>query len=213
MPSSAKSCLYSVFFDLQEAAPRVWRHYIVQKLFEFGLRGNLPFLLHSFLNNRSRMVAIQNVTSSPLTVENDVPQGEVFSVPLFLIAINDISKCVKFPLTQRLFADNYSISLRSSNPDRAHRLLQEVLNIITAWSNSNGFRFSSKKPTWLSSKKGVSLPALNPCFFKISKFHSVTQLNSLACTLIKTYLGQSHQNSDGEMHAIHQHPENYITPL
>jgi len=42
MPSSAKSCLYSVFFDLQEAFPRVWRHYIVQKLFELGLRGNLP---------------------------------------------------------------------------------------------------------------------------------------------------------------------------
>ena len=30
MPSSAKSCLCSVIFDLQEAFPRVWRHYIVQ---------------------------------------------------------------------------------------------------------------------------------------------------------------------------------------
>ena len=114
MPSSAKSCLYSVFFDLQEAFLRVWRHYIVQKLFEPGLRGNLSSLLQSFRNNISLMVKIQNVTSSPLTVEIGVPQGEVFSVPLFLITINDISKCVKFPLTQRLFADDYSISLRLS---------------------------------------------------------------------------------------------------
>ena len=106
------------------------------------------------------MARIQNVTSSPLTVENGVPQGEVFSVPLFLIAINDIFKCVKFALTQRLFADDYAIYLRSSNPTRARRLLQEVFDIITAWSNSKGFRFSSKKTYMVifRKKESHSLP-------------------------------------------------------
>jgi len=81
-PSSAKSSLYSVFFHLQEALPRVWGHYIVQKLFEIGLRGNLPSLvLQSFLNNRSLMVRIQNITSSSFTVENGVPQDEVSAFP------------------------------------------------------------------------------------------------------------------------------------
>jgi len=87
VPSPVNSYLYSVFFDHQEAFPHIWRHCIVQKLFELGLRGNLSSLLQSFLNNRSLMIRIQNVTSSPLTVENGVPQGEVFSVPFFFIAI------------------------------------------------------------------------------------------------------------------------------
>ena len=77
-----------------------------------------------------RILAVKthNVVSSSDPIQNGVLQGEVFSVCLFLIAINDLTKCIKFPLTQRLFADDYNISLRSSNPHRAHRLLQQALN-------------------------------------------------------------------------------------
>ena len=167
--SLSKSCLYSIFFDLQEAYPRVWRHYISTKLFEIGLRGNLPSILQSFLNNRTLKVRIQNITSSPLTVQNGVPQGEVFSVLLFLLAINDITKCVKFPLTQRLFADDYNISIRSSNPIRAHRLLQETLDTITKWTSSKGFRFSSTKTYSVIFKKRNPIPALKPLV--LQNFH------------------------------------------
>jgi len=81
--SSPKFSLYSIFFDLQEAYPRVWRHYICNKLQEIGVRGSLPSILQSFLNNRTLIVRIQNTTSAPLTVDNGVPQGKVFSVLLF----------------------------------------------------------------------------------------------------------------------------------
>ena len=53
-----KSTLYTIFFDLQQAFPRVWRHYICQKLHQIGLRGNLPKLLQSFLSNRTITVRI-----------------------------------------------------------------------------------------------------------------------------------------------------------
>jgi len=102
---------YSVFFDVHEAFSRVWGYHIVNKLYELGLRGDLPNILQSFLNDRKSMVRIQNITSSPLP-------GEVFSV-LLLVVINGITKCVKFPLTQHLSADDYSVSVRSSNLLRA----------------------------------------------------------------------------------------------
>jgi len=54
---------YTIFFDLQEAFPRVWRHYICSKLYEIGLHGNLPALLQSFLYDRSITVRIQNIYS------------------------------------------------------------------------------------------------------------------------------------------------------
>ena len=69
--------------------------------------------------------------SSHHLIQNRVPQGEVWSVPLFLIAINDIKKCINIPLTQRLFADDYIIFLHSSNPQRARRFLQQNLNNIS----------------------------------------------------------------------------------
>ena len=97
--TDSNSCLYSIFFDLQEAFPRVWRHYICSKLHDIGLRGSLPKILQDFLHNRTLMVRIQDKISSPHEIQNGVPQGEVFSVPLFLIAINDIKKCVHFPFS------------------------------------------------------------------------------------------------------------------
>ena len=142
-----KSSSNSVFFDLQVAFPPVWRRYIVSKLYELGLRGNLPNILPSFLNDKTLMVRIQNVTPSPLPIENGVAQGEVFSVLLFLVAINDITKCIKFLLKQPLFADDYNIFVRSSNPLRAHRFLQQTLDSITTWSLKKGFRFPPSKST------------------------------------------------------------------
>lgn len=164
--SLPNSSLYSIFFDLQEAYPRVWRHYISIKLFEIGLRGNLPSILHTFLSNRTLKVRVQNITSSPIIVENGVPQGEVFSVLLFLLAIDDITKCVNFPLTQRLFADDYNISLRATNPIRAHRMLQETLDTITTWTSTNGFRFSSAKTYSVVFKKRNPIPTLQPLFLQ-----------------------------------------------
>ena len=106
------------------------------------------------------------ITSGPLTVDNGVPQSEVSSVLLFLLAINDITKCVKFPLTQRLFADDYNISLRATNPVRAHRLLQETLDTITTWTSTKGFRFSSTKTYSVIFKKRNPTPILQPLFLQ-----------------------------------------------
>ena len=91
------------------------------------------------------MVWIQNKTNilSPPNPERCVLQGDVFSILLFFMAINDITENVKYPITQRLFADDYNISVRSSHPDRAHCLLQETLSEISTWLSKNGFRFSS----------------------------------------------------------------------
>jgi len=58
---------------------------------------------------------------------------EVLGVLLFLIAINDLPQNVGFPITQRLFADNYSLSLHTPNPARAHTILKshrENFNVI-----------------------------------------------------------------------------------
>jgi len=84
------------------------------------------------------------IYSSHHLIQNGVPQGEAWSAPLFLIVINDLINCVTFPLTSRPFADDFSVSLASSNPKRAARLLQLTLNKISSWSSARRFRFSQK---------------------------------------------------------------------
>ena len=73
------------------------------------------------------------------------------------------TKCVKSPLiTQRLFADDFNISIRSSNPLRAHRLLQETLNSIFSWSSQNGSRFSPLKTYLVLFKSRNPTPLIPP---------------------------------------------------
>jgi len=128
------------------------------------------------------MVRIQNKTSSPLPIQNGNPQSDVFSLPLFLIAINDITKNVSYPITQRLFADDYNMSIRSSQPNRAHSLLQETPNKISTWASKNGFRFSSLKTYLVIFKRRNSIPSLEPLFlqnFQISLRDSAKLLGIL----------------------------------
>ena len=86
---------------------------------------------------------------------------------VFLIAINGITNCVQFPFSQRLSADDYNITLQSSDPSRAHRLLQKVLDKITNWASSpRGFRFSSLKTFLLVFKKRKPTPTLPPLYLQ-----------------------------------------------
>jgi len=54
-------------------------HHIVSRLYAIGFRGNLPQILQSFLQDRKLSVRVQVTISSPVLIQNGVPQGEVLS--------------------------------------------------------------------------------------------------------------------------------------
>lgn len=153
-----KSSLYSIFFDLQEAFPRVWRHLISTELYEIGLRGHLPNILQTFLNDRTLLVRINNITSPPLSVQNGVPQGEVFSVLLFLIAINDITKCVNPPspsVFSLMTITSLSVQQIRKEPTDSYRIpLTQSLH----GHQKEDSDFLPRKPTQLFSKKEILSP-------------------------------------------------------
>ena len=151
--------LIAIFFDLEKAYDMTWRHLIYLKMKKHGLTGQLPKYIQSFLSDRTFSVRIGNTFSDTLTLDNGVPQGSCISVTLFLLAINEIGNNVLSPLTYRIFADDFSLSIRSNNPNRSHRLLQETLQRIETWSNENGFRFSSTKTKMIIFRKNRSSPS------------------------------------------------------
>ena len=55
-----------------------------------GLEGNLPCFIQNFLLARKISVRNGGTVSEPHVVTNDVPQGSVISLTLFIIMINDI---------------------------------------------------------------------------------------------------------------------------
>jgi len=105
--------LISVFFDMENAFPRVWTYRICTILHQIGLRGTLPFLLQNFLNGRTFKVRAAGTLSETKVQQNGILQGSPLSCTLFLIAINEITKIIPAPLQTILFVDDLSIHLRS----------------------------------------------------------------------------------------------------
>ncbi|XP_023212009.1 uncharacterized protein LOC111614875 [Centruroides sculpturatus] len=137
--------LVSVFFDIEKAYDRCWRYGILCYLHEFGLRGNLPVFIKSFLQNRRFQVRMGNTLSRSFVQEEGVHQGCILSVTLFLIKINSIANYLPPSVKHSLYVDDFQISCQSSNMSFIERQLQTSLNRIDHWSNTNGFSFNTEK--------------------------------------------------------------------
>ena len=135
----------AIFFDLEKAYDTTWKYGILQDLFNFGLRGNLPKFVQSFLQDRSFKVRIGTTFSDTHNQLNGVPQGSILSVTLFGVKINSITNCVLTGVDNSLFVDDFLTCCRSKSMRTVERKLQLTMNNLSAWCDQNGFKFSDTK--------------------------------------------------------------------
>jgi len=83
--------------------------------------------------------------SKPYEQETGVPQGSILSVTLFCLKINSVVKELSASVTCSLEVDDFLICYRSKHIHIVERHLQQPLNKIDHWANTNGFRFLSSK--------------------------------------------------------------------
>ena len=136
--------------------------------------------------NRTLLVRVQNQTFSLYPMQNGVLQDEIFSVLLFLISIDHLTKCLHFPLTRRLFTNDYN-TIYPYDP----QTLLEHLDFNKHWTSflcgheNTASDFSLLKPTLSSSKKSFRFSRSNAYLFKVSKFQYAITQNFLASFLIR----------------------------
>ena len=135
----------SIFFDIEKAYDKTWRHGILRDLFDLGLRGNLPIFIKNFLKLRRFQVRLGTILSDFYLQEEGVPQGSVLSVTLFSLKINNILKQLPSTVYGSLYVDDLQISCQGKDMRFIERQLQMAINNIIKWTNTNGFKFSSDK--------------------------------------------------------------------
>ena len=135
----------AVFFDVEGAYDVTWRHGILLKAFNHGIRGAMGWFLRNFLRDRFFRVRIGNVLSDRFLQENGVPQGGVLSVALFALMINDIVDVLPHSIGRSLFVDDFAIWCTSLSTPVMERQLQMAVTKLERWATNNGFRFSTAK--------------------------------------------------------------------
>ncbi|VVC39002.1 Reverse transcriptase domain [Cinara cedri] len=155
-----------------------------------------------FLTSRQFTVSLTNAQSKIFTQQNGIPQGSSLSVTLFLLAINDITNTIEFPIKANLFADDFNFWCKSPNLMTVQLFLQETANNIAKWSTLSGFKIASQKSQCilLTNKKGQNhihiqlndniipnnntIKILGVCFDK--KINWVQRLKYLKISLIRS---------------------------
>jgi len=117
----------------------------MRDLHNAGLRGRLPLFIESFLKNRQFHVRLGSSYSDLFNQEMGVPQGSILSVTLFGLKINSIVKTISPGVECSLYVDDFLICYRSKHIHIIEHHLQQCLNKLADWADTNGFKFSPSK--------------------------------------------------------------------
>lgn len=101
--------------------------------------------INNFMTNRKFKVKTNGCVSDEMKQENGVPQGEVLSPTLFLLAINKITTSIPKHTKVSLFADDLAIYYKEKNLETIQNQLQTTICNLEQWTLSTGFSFSITK--------------------------------------------------------------------
>ncbi len=168
-----------VFCDISKAFDRVWHRGLLHKIRQYGISGNLASWLSNYLANRSQKVFVGTSYSETKQVKAGVPQGSVLGPLLFLIYVNDIADTLIS--TTRLFADDSSLAVSSSDTHIMETTINSDLNLMSAWAKQWLVTFNPLKTEVMYFSLSNAIPP--DLFFENTRLNYVENHKHLGVTL------------------------------
>lgn len=133
-----------IYFDFAKAFDTVCHSKLLQKLNEYGIKGDLYKWIRAFLKDRKQKVIVNQGFSAEEKVISGVPQGSVLGPLLFLIYINDLPNILPKNINCAMFADDLKLFCEISN-QQDQLNLQNSTNLINKWAETWQLSLASSK--------------------------------------------------------------------
>ena len=180
-----------VFLDMRKAFDTVDHSILLRKLRALGLGPSFIDWIKNYLLDRQQQTRANDVTSSKATVNRGVPQGSVLGPLLFVAYVNDVCEVIPHG-SSYLYADDLAVLVSGKNVDTICVSMQENLDSLAAWCNTNKLTVNTAKTKVLWAYSPRSIPDLTntTLFMNNEQLNVVEEFNYLGAVL-DTYMSLS----------------------
>ena len=135
--------IHVIYIDMSKAFDKVSHSQLVDRLHDFGFRGNILKWFSSYLSNRYQQTTVLGVTSRRLAVTSGVPQGSILGPLLFLLYENHLANNVTNSSVATFADDTKIFKVIRSISDAAS--LQQDLSHFESGSNEANLHLNVEK--------------------------------------------------------------------
>lgn len=137
------------FLDLAKAFDTVNHKILLDKLYNYGIRGCAHKFITSYLQERKQRVIINNEVSESCDVSTGVPQGSILGPLLFILYINDLLKKVPENILMSYADDTVVISIDNTWPE-VEQKMNELLVTVSTWLALNKLSLNVEKTIYMA---------------------------------------------------------------
>lgn len=194
-------CTFLVLLDFSRAFDAINIPLLLAKLNYYGFDPSAIEWFRSYLSNREQLVDLRlndgtSLRSERISVERGVPQGSILGPIIFTLYCADIVKCLQ-KCNYHIYADDVQlyVSFRPNECDRAIKDLNEDLERIAEWSESNCLSLNPTKTKYLvfgTRQQLAQLPVTFDVRLMGEQIERVNEARNLGLTMDKDLRFEKH---------------------